>query len=98
MKFLIELNPSAETKNEFEKSPEKQKKFQEFMQNLRPLAAWFSYRFGFLVVEANSNEELVKAIFPLDHLFKTDVKVSPVLSMEDFAKVLPLVGEIAQKY
>jgi hypothetical protein len=98
MKFLIEVYPPVEVKNEMEKSPDLQKKVGEAFQRMRPLAAWFTYRYGFIVVEAESNEDLNRKVAAIFHLFKTDIKISPAFSLEEFPKVVASVGEEAKKY
>ncbi|MFQ5911116.1 MAG: hypothetical protein ACE5IJ_10420 [Thermoplasmata archaeon] len=98
MKFLIELNPPAEAKNEFEKSPELQRKVGEALEKMRPLAAWFTLRYGFIVVEAESNMDLGRKVAPLFHLFKTDIKVSPAYSAEEFPQLVAAIGEEAKHY
>ena len=98
MKFLIEFNPTADVKNNFEKSPDLQKKAGEAIERMKPLAAWFTLRYGFFVVEANSNDELTRKVAPLLYLFKTDVKISPALGLDEFPKVVAALGEEAKKY
>jgi hypothetical protein len=98
MKFLVEFNPSAEMKNKFEKSPDLQKKMGEAIERMKPLAAWFTLRYGFFVVEANSNDELTRKVAPFLYLFETDVKISPALSLDEFPKVVAALGEEAKKY
>ena len=75
MKFLIELYPPSDVKNEMEKSADIQKKVGEALQRMKPLAAWFTYRYGFIVVEAESVEDLNRKVAPLFHLFRTDIKI-----------------------
>jgi hypothetical protein len=98
MKFLIEFNPPVDVKNNFEKSPDQQKKVGEAVQRMKPLAGWFTYRYGFFVVEADSNEELSKKIAPFFYLFKSDPKVSPAFGLDEFAKLVASLGEEAKKY
>ena len=98
MKFLMEFNPPVDMKNDFEKSPELQKKAGEAIQRMNALAAWFTYRYGFFVVEANSNDELNRKVAPLFHLFKTDVKISPAFGVDEFPKLVAGLGEEAKKY
>jgi len=98
MKFLVEFNPPADVKNNFEKSPDLQKKAGEAIERMKPLAAWFTLRYGFFVVEANSNDELTRKVAPLLYLFKTDVKISPALGLDEFPKVVAALGEEAKKY
>lgn len=98
MKYLVELNPPVEMKNQFEKTPELQKKVGEAFERMKPIAAWFTYRYGFVVVEANSNEELNKKLAPLFHLFRSDVKVSPAFDLDEFPKIVAGIGEEAKKY
>ena len=98
MKYLVELNPPVEMKNEFERTPGLQKKVGEAFERMKPLAAWFTYRYGFVVVEANSNEELNRKLAPLFHLFKTDLKVSPAFGLDEFPKIVAGLGEEAKKY
>jgi hypothetical protein len=50
MKFLLELYPPVDVKNEMEKSADTQKKVGEAFQRMKPLASWFTYRYGFAVV------------------------------------------------
>jgi len=98
MKFLIELYPPSDVKNEMEKSADIQKKVGEALQRMKPLAAWFTYRYGFIVVEAESVEDLNRKVAPLFHLFKTDIKISPAFSLEEFPKIVASIGEEAKKY
>jgi hypothetical protein len=98
MKFLIEFNPPVDMKNDFEKSADLQKKAGEAIQRMMPLTAWFTYRYGFFVVEANSNDELNKKVAPLFHLFKTDAKISPAFGLDEFPKLVAGLGEEAKKY
>ena len=99
MRFLIEINPSAEVKNESEKRPDFQKKVEEAFERMKPLAAWYSFnRYGFIIVEAESNEELNNKVAPLWHLFKTDFKISPAFSRDEFRKLTAARGEQAKKY
>ena len=98
MKFLIEMNPPPDVKNEFEKSPDLQKKLGEAFERMKPLAAWFTYRYGFIVVEAESNEDLNRKVAPLLYLFRTDIKISPAFSLEEFPKLVASLGEEAKKY
>jgi hypothetical protein len=98
MKFLVEFNPPAEMKNKFEKSPDLQKKMGEAIKRMKPLAAWFTLRYGFFVVEANSNDELTRKVAPVLYLFETDVKISPALGLDEFPKVVAALGEEAKKY
>jgi hypothetical protein len=97
-KYMIEFNPPAEVKNTFEKSPDLQKKMGEAIERMKPLAAWFTLRYGFFVVEANSNEELTRKVAPFFYLFKTDVKVSPTFGLDEFPKLVAALGEEAKKY
>lgn len=98
MKYLIEIYPPVDVKNNFEKSPDLQKKVGEAIQRMKPLTAWFTLRYGFFVVEADSNEELSKKVAPLFYLFKTDPKISPAFSLEEFPKLVATLGEEAKKY
>ena len=98
MKFLIEFNPPVDVKNNFEKSPDLQKKVGEAIMRMKPLSAWFTYRYGFFVVEADSNEELNKKIAPFFYLFETDPKVSPAFALDEFPQIVAGLGEEARKY
>ena len=42
MKYLIEFYPPVDVKNNFEKSPDLQKKAEEAIGLMKPLAAWFT--------------------------------------------------------
>ncbi|HUK27498.1 MAG TPA: hypothetical protein VLV31_03665 [Candidatus Acidoferrales bacterium] len=95
---MIEINPPVDVKNQLETHPEMQKKIGEAMGNIRPVAAWFTWRYGFIIVEASTTEELNKKVGPLLHLFKADAKVSPTFSLEEFPKMVAALGEEAKKY
>lgn len=97
MKFMIEFNPSAEVKNDFEKNPQAQKKLGELLGKAKPIAGWFTYRRGFFVVEANNPQELEWLVTGLNHTFKTDVVVSPAISLEEFGATVARVTEIANQ-
>jgi hypothetical protein len=88
LKYLVELSPPPEMKKEFEKTPDLQKKVGETFQRMKPLAAWFTHRYGFVVVEANSNDELNTKLAPLVHLFRADVKASPAFDLDEFPKIV----------
>lgn len=98
MKFMIEFNPPVDFKNELETHPEMQKKLGAAMQGIKPVAGWFTFRYGFIIVEANTAEELTRKVAPILHLFKVDAKVSPAFSLEEFPKVVSTLGEEAKKY
>jgi hypothetical protein len=98
MKFMIEFNPPVDLKNEFENSPAMQKKVGEAMGQIKPVAGWFTFRYGFIILEANTNDELTRKIAPILHLFKTDAKISPAFSIEDFPKLVATLGEEAKKF
>lgn len=98
MKFLIEFNPPVDVKNNFEKSPDLQKKVGEAIERMKPVTAWFTYRYGFFVIEADSSEELNNKVAPFFYLFKTDLKVSPAFSLDEFPKIVAGLGEEAKKY
>ena len=97
MKFLVEINPPIETKNTIETTPELRKKMEEAIGMMKPIAAWFTLRRGFLIVEADSIEELTKKTAPLFYLFKIDPVISPAISMEEFGKVIGILGEEGNK-
>jgi hypothetical protein len=97
MKFLVEFNPPVEAKNEFEKNPESQKKVMEALERMKPLAAWFTLRRGF-VFEADSVEELTRKMAVFYFIFKTDPVISPAISMEEFGKVVGYLSEEAKRY
>jgi hypothetical protein len=97
MKFLVEFNPTPEVKNAFEKNPEAQKKLGELLQKAKPIAGWFTYRRGFFVIEANNPQDLEWLITGLNHGFKTDVAVSPAISLEEFGATIGRISEIAKQ-
>jgi hypothetical protein len=98
MKFLIEFDPPVDVKNDFEKNPELQKKTGEAIERMKPLAGWFTLRRGIFVIEANSNDELTKKIAPFFYIFKVDPKVAPAFGLDEFPKLVALLGEEAKKY
>lgn len=98
MKFLIEFNPSAEVKNQFEKNPEAQKKLGDLLGKAKPIAGWFTYRRGFFVVEANSPQDLEWLSTGLNHTFKTDVVISPAVSLDEFGNTIRRISEIAKQF
>jgi hypothetical protein len=98
MKFLIEFYPPVDVKNNFEKSSDLQKKAGEAIERMKPVAAWFTLRYGFFVVEANSYDELTRKVAPFFYIFKTDPKISPAISLDEFPKVVAALGEEARKY
>ena len=57
-----------------------------------------TYRYGFFVMEAGSNEELNQKVAPFFYLFKTDLKVSPAFGLDEFPKLVAGLGEEAKKY
>ena len=98
MKYLISLDPPAEAKNQFEKNPKLQKQLADHLAKVKPVAGWFSWRYGFLVVEANTTEELGKIITPINHIFQMDVRVGPAIPLEEFGKAIQAAAEASQGY
>ncbi len=98
MRFLVELDPPAEVKNDFELNPEWQKKVGEAIERMEPVSAWFTLRHGFFVLEVDSGEELSRKLAPLFHLFKTDLQIAPAYSLKEFPKLVAGIGEEAKKY
>jgi hypothetical protein len=98
LKFMIESNPPVDFKNEFENRPDTQKELGAAMQAIKPVAGWFTYPYGFIIVEANTTEELTQKVAPILHLFKVDAKVSPAVPLEEFPKVVATLEEEAKKY
>ena len=98
MKFMIEFNPPVDFKNELENRPDMQKKVGAAMQAIKPIAGWFTFRYGFIIVEANTTEELTRKVAPILHLFKVDAKISPAIPLDEFPKVVATLGEEAKKY
>ncbi len=94
----MEFNPPVEVKNAFELNPELQKKVGSAMEKMEPVSAWFTLRHGFIVLEADSPEELSRKLAPMFHLFETDIEVSPAFSIEEFPGLIAAIGEEAQKY
>ena len=75
-----------------------QKKMGEAIERMKPLAAWFTLRYGFFVVEANSSDELTRKMAPIFYLFRTDPKISPACGLDEFPKLVAALGEEAKKY
>jgi hypothetical protein len=98
MKYLIEFNPPVEVKNEVETNPALLKKMTEAVERMKPLAAWFTFRRGYFVLEAESIEELTRKTAAFFFIWKTDPVISPAISMEEFGKVIGILGEEGKKY
>jgi len=98
MKFMIEFNPPVDFKNELEMRPDLQKKIGEAIGRIRPISGWFTWRYGFIIVEANTTDELNRKVAPILHLFKTDAKVSPAIPIEELGNIMSVLGEEAKKY
>ncbi len=67
------------------------------MNKAKPIAGYFTYRRGFFIVEANAIQDLNWIVTGLNHLFKTDVAVSPAISLEEFAGTVSHISDIANK-
>ncbi len=98
MRFLVEFDPPAGVKNEFELNPELQKNAGAALEEMKPLSAWFTLRYGFIVLEADSGEELSRKLAPIFHLSQTDVDISPAYSLEKLPKLVASIGEEVKKY
>jgi len=93
MKFLVEFNPPTEVKNRVETDPVSKKKVMEAVEKMKPVAAWFTLRRGYFIVEANSVEELTRKTAALFYVFETDPVISPAISMEEFGSIFEILGE-----
>ena len=97
MKFLIEFNPPVDVKNELDNNPSMQKRLGEAIENMKPIAGWFTFRRGFFVVEANTIEEIGKKAAPFFYMFKEDPIISPAFGLDEFAKLLGMLAEEGKK-
>lgn len=95
--FIIEFNPPVEVKNELDNNPSMQKKLGEAIENMKPLAGWFTFRRGFFLVEANSIEELGRKAAPFFYMLKEDPIISPAFGLDEFAKLLSMLAEEGRK-
>ena len=49
------------------------------------------------MVEANSPQDLEWMVTGLNHVFKTDVVVSPAISLDEFGNAIARISEIAKQ-
>ena len=98
MKILVEFDPPADVKNAFEMDAAKQAKVGKAMEAMKPLSAWFAFRKGYVVIEANTQTEIAKKIAPILHLLQCDATCTPVASADEFGSMVAAMGQEAKKY
>jgi hypothetical protein len=85
MRFAIQFEVPVEVGNAFEKDPKALELLAKFMEPMKPEAGYFcsTRRYGIMIVNADSQEELNKMIFPIWHNFKVYPQVDPVFTLEE---------------
>jgi hypothetical protein len=82
--------------------PAMQELIEKVLGDVQPEAAYFSVADGqrtlFLVANIDKSEEMVRIAEPLWLGLEADVDVYPCMSVADFDKAGPILGEIAQNY
>ncbi|NIM45494.1 MAG: hypothetical protein GTN80_07605 [Nitrososphaeria archaeon] len=96
MRFVIQFELPVEVGNAFEKDPKFLEILAQWLEQLKPEAAYFSSsrRYVIVISEAESHEELSKLLVPIWHTFKVYPQVEPVITAEEAKAVFPKLAEI----
>jgi len=98
VRFAIQFDVPIDVGNAFEKDPKAAELLAKVMEPMKPEAAYFcsTRRYGIVIVNADSQEELTKMIFPIWHVFKTYPQVDPVMGLEELPERLRQMSELAK--
>jgi len=98
MRFAIQFEVPIEVGNAFERDPKATELLAKLMEPMKPEAAYLcsTRRYGIIIVNADSQEELNKMIFPLWHSFKTYPQVDPVFTLEEIPEIYKQLGELVK--
>ena len=98
MRFAVMCEVPVDVGNAFEKDPRGIEKFAQYLEQLKPEAAYFgsSKRIMILIIKADSEEELTKQIFPIWHILKTYPQVEPVTTIEEFKAISTKMSEFVK--
>src|SRR5213078_518751 len=102
MLFIVKATIPNDAGNEMVKSgPAMKALIDKVMGDVKPEAAYFAVAEGqrtlFLVVDIDKSEEMVRIGEPLWLGLEADVDVYPCMSVSDFDKAGPILGEIVPK-
>jgi hypothetical protein len=95
LRYAITLEPPVEPANEFEKDPKAAESFFQLLEQAKPEAAYASStrRYLIIIVNADSQEDLLKLLAPIWHTFKAYPRVEPVLTLDEFKAAFQEVGK-----
>jgi hypothetical protein len=103
MLFMVKATIPNEAGNEMVRSGSAMKDLIDtIMGDVKPEAAYFSVADGqrtlFMVVNIDKGEDMVRLAEPLWLGLECDVDVYPCMSVGDFDKAGPIMGDIVPKY
>lgn len=98
MRFAIQFEIPVDVGNALEKDPKAAELIAGLFETMKPEAAYFcsTRRYGIIFVNADSQDELSKIVFPIWHNFKTYPQVDPVRNIEEFPEALKQLGELTK--
>lgn len=96
MRFAIQFDVPIDVGNAFEKDPRAGEILAKIFEPIKPEAAYFctTRRYGIIIVNAESQDELSKIVFPIWHNFKTYPQVDPVINLEEFPETFKQRSEL----
>lgn len=92
MRFLIRAKMPTETGNKTVQDPNFLKKLEEYMDKVKPEAAYFlptdGHRAAAFIVNMQSNDQVPALVEPLFQWMGANVEVIPVMNFDDLKKGL----------
>jgi hypothetical protein len=92
MRFLIRARVPTEAGNKMVQDPNFLKKLEEYMDKVKPEAAYFlptdGHRAAAFIVNMQSNDQVPALVEPLFQWMGADVEVIPVMNFDDLKKGL----------
>jgi hypothetical protein len=92
MRFLIRAKTPTDSGNKVVQDPNFLTKLEEYMNKVRPEAAYFmpieGHRAGAFIVNVESNEQLPAMVEPLFQWWGANVDVVPVMTFDELKKGL----------
>lgn len=92
MRFLIRAKIPADAGNKMIQDPEFLRKLEEYINKVKPEAAYFmpieGQRAGAFIVNIESNEQLPAVVEPLFQWWGANIDVVPVMNFEDLKRGL----------
>jgi hypothetical protein len=102
MRYLIKMDFPNEAGNKLVGDPKFGEKMQALLKEMKAETAYFApvnvHRGAYIVVNIDDASQIAAMVEPLFQWLKANVKMIPVMLLQDLAKAGPAIGAAAQNW